>query len=372
MTTPRQAPSRPKTAAFLLALLVMLAAPGAWAVEGARPDDVARFLAGMQPAADSPLTPLTRESAWQQHAKALDAIWAGLHERQLSRIRTWSAANLAQPQPVVFYMFSGPDFLYADAFFPNRSTYVMSGLEPVGKLPVVTPASRHMLSSGLAGLRSSMGTLLSYSFFITKMMKTDLTTSAFKGTLPILYIFLARSGKKLHDASLVSINAEGAVVPAGDPGAQASAQGVRITFSGGEGPEQTLYYFQTDISDYGLKRSAFLKFCEALGNADAFVKSASYLMHSDSFSRIREFLLTRSGTVVQDDSGIPLRYFKADEWQLQPFGRYLGPISEFPDRYQVNLTSLYHKSNPPRLDFGVGYRWRPNESNLLLAIKKPK
>ena len=153
----------------------MMAAPGASAVEGAKPDDVARFLAGLQPAANSPLAPLTRDPAWQQHAKTLDTIWAGLDERQLSKIRAWSAANLTQPQPVVFYMFSGPDFLYADAFFPNRSTYVLSGLEPVGKLPVLTPASRHVLSPGLAGLRASMGSLVSYSFFITKVMKTDLT-----------------------------------------------------------------------------------------------------------------------------------------------------------------------------------------------------
>jgi len=368
MTTPRQA----RIPALALAVLVIMAAPSASAVEGAKPDDVARFLAGLQPAAGSPIAHLTREPAWQQHAKALDTIWAGLDERQLSRIRAWSAANLTQPQPVVFYMFSGPDFLYADAFFPNRSTYVLSGLEPVGKLPVLTPASRHILSPGLAGLRASMGSLVSYSFFITKVMKTDLTTSTFKGTLPLLYIFLARSGKKIHEVSFVSIDKDGAVVPAGPEGAQGFAHGAKIVFSGSEGRLQTLYYFQTDISDYGLRRSAFLKFCEALGNADGFIKSASYLMHSDSFSRVREFLLTRSGTLVQDDSGIPLRYFKSDEWQLRPFGRYLGPISEFPDRYQVNLTSLFHRSNPPRLDFGVGYRWRPNESNLLLAVKKPK
>jgi hypothetical protein len=363
--------SQARTFVFAAAVLIVTAVPGAWAVEGAKPNDVARFLAGLQPAADSPLAPLTRDPAWQQHAKALDAIWAGLDDRQLSKIRSWSAANLSQPQPVVFYMFSGPDFLYADAFFPNRSTYVMSGLEPVGKVPTVAPG-RRSLAPALAELRGSMATVVNYSFFITKVMKTSLSESTFKGTLPILYVFLARSGKKIHDVTLVALDKDGAVVPAGQEGAQASAQGVKITFSAGEGPPQTLYYFQTDISDYGLRKSPFLKFCEALGNAEAFIKSASYLMHNDSFSRIREFLLTRSGALVQDDSGIPLRYFKPDEWQLRPFGRYLGPIGEFPDRYQVNLTSLFQKSNPPRLDFGVGYRWRPNESNLLLAVKKPK
>ena len=151
------------------------------------------------------------------------------------------------------------------------------------------------------------------------------------------------------------------MVPAGQDDAQSTAPGVKIVFSGSEGKPQTLYYFRTDISDDGLKKSGFLKFAEQLGKGDSFIKSASYLPHADSFSRIREFLLDRSQALVQDDSGIPIRFFKPDEWRLRPFGRYLGPIGEFPGRYQKGLNDLFHRSNPPRLDFGVGYRWRPNK-----------
>ncbi len=143
-------------------------------------------------------------------------------------------------------------------------------------------------------------------------------------------------------------------------------------FSGSDGKPQTLYYFRTDISDDGLKKSGFLKFAGNLGKGDSFIKSASYLPHADSFSKIREFLLSQSQALVQDDSGIPLRFFKPDEWRLRPFGHYLGPIGEFPGRYQKGLNDLFHKANAPRLDFGVGYRWRPNELNLLLAEKKAR
>ena len=38
----------------------------------------------------------------------------------------------------MFYMFSGPDFLYANAFFPNASTYILCGIEPVGPVPIST------------------------------------------------------------------------------------------------------------------------------------------------------------------------------------------------------------------------------------------
>ena len=60
--------------------------------------------------------------------------------RQFAGIRNWEVNYLpdaTQPLPVVFYMFSGPDFLYANQFFPNASTYILAGTEPIGPLPDV-------------------------------------------------------------------------------------------------------------------------------------------------------------------------------------------------------------------------------------------
>lgn len=358
-----------KAGALLLAMLIIVAAPRAWAVEGAKADDVARFLAGVEPSADSPLAPITRDPGWQQHARSMNSAWSQLEQGRLSKIRAWSAANLTDPKPVIFYMFSGPDFLHVDAFFPNRSTYVLSGLEPIGQIPVIAGSSRRALMPALAELRGSLGSVLNISFFITNQMRARFTANRFRGVLPILYIFLARSGKTIHGVTLIGIDGNGAVVA---EGTRDAAPGVKIVFSGSDGQMKTLYYFQTDVSNHGLARSGFLKFCEQLGSGEGFVKSASYLLHSEGFSGIREFLLTRTDALIQDDSGIPLRHFKAEEWRLQPFGRYLGPIALFSSKYQNKLNDLFRKSNPDRLDFGVGYRWRPNESNLLLAAKKPR
>jgi hypothetical protein len=74
--------------------------------------------------------------------------------------------------------------------------------------------------------------------------------------------------------------------------------------------------------------------------------------------------------VLQDDTGPPLNTYKADKWTLQPFGRYTMPISEFHNRYQTSMRTLFDKGNPPAFDFSVGYRWRPGQSNLLLATRK--
>jgi len=347
--------------AAAIGLLCLGLPHGAWA-QSASANDTARFLAGMEVPADSALAKFVREPGWQQHARYFDSAWTQLERQQLSKIRPWTEQNLKQRQPTLYYLFSGPDFLYADAFFPGATTYVLAGLEPVGPMPEITERTRHSLPS----LRASLNTVLNYSFFITADMRGRLNASQLPGTLPILYVFLARAGKTIREVSLVSIDKDGLVqapAPQGTPG-------VKIVFVGSDGMNRTLYYFRTDLSDGGVRRSSFLQFCEKLGTGDALLKSASYLMHSDGFSKVRQFVLDRSQSIVQDDSGIPLRSFKPEQWELHLYGTYSGPVEVFANRADPKLRELYRKGNPPKLDFGVGYRWRGHDSNLLIAVKK--
>ena len=164
----------------------------------------------MPPSAQSPLAPLTKDRAWLQHAAFFDRAFGQLEQRQISKIRAWSEANITAPRPTMFYMFSGPDFLYADAFFPKATTYVLSALEPVGSVPDLARL-RASAGSTLYNVERSLSTILTFSFFITRHMKSDLHAGQVNGTLPILYVFLARSGKTIRDVSMVTINEEGAV-----------------------------------------------------------------------------------------------------------------------------------------------------------------
>jgi hypothetical protein len=201
-------------------------------------------------------------------------------------------------------------------------------------------------------------------------MRADLSVGRVNGTLPILYVFLARSGKTVREVTRVRLDEQGALQPDVDGARSSAARGVKIVFSGSDDEPRTLYYFSTNLADDGVKNSKFLQFLETLAPGDGLVKSASYLLHSGGFSKVRDFLLANCAAMVQDDSGIPLRYYDPKKWDLQPFGRYLGPIGVFPGRYQPNYATLFR--NTRSIDFGIGYRWRPNESNLLLAVKKPE
>jgi hypothetical protein len=348
-----------RIAACAAALLLSIVVPARGA-EPASADDTARFLAGMQPSAASPLTPLTRDSRWLAHKNRFDAAFAPFEKGHLAKIRAWSATNLTKRRPVVFYMFSGPDFLHADAFFPEATTYVLAALEPVGKIPVVTDLRAAQVTQ-LSGLVASLRTMLGYSFFITENMQAK-----HQGAVPILYVLLARSNKTIHEVNLITVNERGEVQPDGSGRAKSDVHGAQIVFSDAQGRKKTLYYFNANVRNDGVKNSGFLKFAEQLGEGDSLLKSTSYLLHKEWFSAIRSFLLDQSATIVQDDSGIPLRYFDGGNWQLRPFGHYLGPIGTFARYRQPKLGELFRSRAAP-MPFGIGYKWRPNESNLLVA-----
>ena len=340
----------------------------------------AQFLAGLTEIDDAAVLGLTQKPSWQQHARFFDTAWASLERNQLGKVRAWAKANTPDSfasKATLFYMFSGPDFLYADTIFPNASTYLLCGMEPIGPLPDVSKLAPGALGGELRALRESLDSVLSFSFFLTKEMKVDLQAHTFSGTLPILYIFMARSGKTICDVTYVSLDSDGGVTPltatqSATRSAKSPASGVRISFvANGSATPQTLYYFSTDISDSGLKQSGFLNFCKTQAPGNSCVKSASYLMHESYFSTIRSFLLENSSSLVQDDSGVPCSFFTPEAWRLQFFGSYPGPIPLFKSYTQPKLAEYYRTSNPAPLDFGIGYRHHAGESTLMVATRKP-
>jgi hypothetical protein len=352
-------------ALFALARALQAAPPAA----GPGIDETARFLAGISAAPGSPLEPFNAEAHWVDHARFFDLAWAKLDARRLQRIRLWEAGTIHASLPVMYYMFSGPDYLYADAFFPNAKTYILCGTEPVGGVPDVLHTTAATLPPVLKNLETSLYSVLNFGYFITKDMRKDLQNQEASGTVPLLMIFLARSHKHILDASYISLDGGGGVHPGGGKGA---IQGIRFTFKSEQGgPVKTLYYFKTDISNSGIHGTpGFLKFCQGFGVGDSLLKSASYLLHIGEFSDIRNFLLNRSQTILEDDSGIPISYFTPDKWTLRVFGNYVGPIGLFKQNYQPQLEELFQKSNPAPLNFGMGYRWDTTHTSLILAIRR--
>ena len=332
-------------------------------------DATAKYLAGL-PVRGTPMEGHGSDPGWATHATDLDRAWERLEKQQLSKIRAWAPQALGaahEDSGPMFYLFSGPDFLYANAFFPNASTYILCGIEPVGPVPDIDKIPRHILPSALANLRKSLDSVLSWSFFITKNMKVDLRQVQLSGTLPVLYVFLARAGCTIDSVTPVALDRDGNFVPEG----KGTAPGAKIIFFSPSGREQTLYYFTSDLADWGIKANpGFGKFCEQQGKGVTLLKAASYLMHSNNFSMVRGFLLAHSKLILEDDSGIPFRFFDRNKWDVRLSGRYHGPINRFKQHTQPDLVQADAESKPAPLEFSFGYQWQPSRSSLLVATPK--
>jgi len=387
--------------------------------------DTAKLLAGIEVDSSSKLADIQERATWREHHRFLDNSWSQLEEQQLAKVRAWADTQLSNINTVprdVFYPFSGPDFLYAHTFFPKGKQYVLIGLEPVGTIPDLETLSEYQQNTKLLEVKNSLYAILQWSFFRTKDMQVDLQQ---QGVLPIIFFFLARTNNRILDVSYIELNENARIQSADDKNSADSEEtsagdtskdatetasadaseeeadenqssegeegaeedvtgetedeknaipGVKISFvSEGKTKVQTLYYFSTDLSDEGMEKTPqFAKFVQTLDRPVTYLKAASYLMHYDYFSQIRDLILSKTESLLQDDSGIMVRDFDEDQWKLSFYGNYTPPRAPFNQQeYQPDLTEIYRTTEEiPSLDFGIGYNFGPNESNLMLAIER--
>lgn len=348
-----------------------------WNLPGANVslNDAARMLAGMAPARVSDgFADVRRTEAWRRHQREMDKLWADYEGRHEGPIRQWAAQempDLARAQ-TLFYPFSGPDFLFAQAFFPRAETMVMCGLEPAEGLPMMNQLSPAEVSAGLGTLRTAISSVIQFSFFITKDMRNDLQASRFKGVLPVLLVFMARSGHAVESVDAIRISGDGS--PVITPVEAGSAPGLMIRCRSPRGGLVRVFYVRQNLADDSLKPGGpFLAFVRQVAPGVAFTKSASYLMHESYFSTIRNHLLNERSGLVQDPSGVPYRNFDQSVWDLRLYGGYRRTLDLFGEgAQQPDLAQAYAEGRhgARSLPFGIGYLYHPNATCLMVARRR--
>jgi hypothetical protein len=346
------------------------------APDTANVQNVAAYLAGMPPQAGTGLAELAAQPAWQAFAKDQDKSWVKYRTTHTDRMNHWAASELDSVRlatSTLFYPFSGPDFLNAFTLFPSASTYVMVGLEPVGSVPSSANLENPAI---LPAVKKSLWSVLNFSFFRTNDMAVDLKSVNLDGAVPLIMLFAARTGNHLQSVRPVQLDAQGQLHEVTDttraPGSKV-IPGAELKLQAADGSEKTVYYFSADLSDWKLgTKDAPLRYVRTLGPLTTYVKSATYLMHKSYFSKIRNLVLERSNYLLQDDSGIAMKYFPKNNWQFTYYGTYRRPINLFAKQYQPELTAAYHDTlrHARPLPFGTGYNWRQTDSNLLLAKRR--
>jgi len=340
-------------------------------------DDVARFIAGLPGSPGSTLAALEQTDAWKQHQRQLDDAWAKADRSLVQKLTAFQTSELndsALTSAPVFYPFGGPDALTMTAFFPHAPTYVMVGLEPAGTLPSVADLTNKDTAAYLAATRETVSSVLERSFFITKQMDQQLRGQVADGLLlPILHL-LVRRGDAILGFRYVRLDDKGNVIDrAADykaPG-RFGNKGVEIEFHSPTEPRpQRLFYFSVNLSDERLtENTPFLAYLSKLKGSTTLLKATSYMPHNRTFSLIRSQILSISGAVLQDDSGVPYRYFNSADWTTQLYGAYTHPYGSFAWIVQPDLQQAFAKGAKP-LDLRLSYGFSKAPSNLLLAKRR--
>jgi len=136
---------------------------------------------------------------------------------------------------------------------------------------------------------------------------------------------------------------------------------------------QTIVYFRAQAQDTAIhQRPGVLTFLDQEAPYPTFLKSASYLLHGNEFSVVRTLVLKNSRLILEDDSGIPLRFLKAPEWTVTFYGKYDRPVKDFNYGYQSDVARIYADGKAVKpLPFSFGYHWKDGASSVLLAARNP-
>ncbi len=331
---------------------------------------------------DEQFKPLITDSGFKKFSSTINSRWSNFEQEKLSALKTWQSAHLKYyPDTVktVFYPFSGPDILFATQFYPQATNFVLIGLEPVGTYPSLSDTSftKH-IGKYYNNINTSLNAILKFSFFRTLSMEADFKNTHVNGTLHLLNLFLTKMNYSVCSSEPMAIDTNGKAIIVDSFEALAKSQyagkGIHIHYLDNAKQKKELTYWSADVSDENmLKHPELLVYLKGMDNTmHTYMKGASYLCYLANFDEIRNVILAKSKTLLQDDSGVPVRFFLNPDWQLHFFGTYKKPINLFAHKYQARLDSIYNKApnKPEALDFGIGYIYEDKASNMMLGVRK--
>ena len=254
--------------------------------------------------------------------------------------------NLSSVGKSLFYPFAGPDISNPLLLFPDIEQYVLVGMEFPGHPEIVHKKFQ------LAEFQPQVEGFLRVGFFKTMDMSAQMYHD--QGIIPILVAQIGLLGGMVEN-----------IVMNSHP-----FNGIIVDFVHNNKPKK-LYYYRTNLNDNNDKAKFFEFMLKNNLLDNCMLKASSYKLHQTEFKQLRQFMSDNCPNIIQDDTGIPVRYLQAQKREIQLFGNYVHPYGdEFKPYYQKELATLYEKTdNKIKLDFCYGYGCKKIEANLLIAKK---
>ncbi len=359
-------------------------------VHSSRWQEQALLLAGQSLPPESPFYELSLCLSFRRHAAAMDVFWDQVRKDSLNEMIPWRKRNVPRElarNPVV-YPLSGADYLNAYALFPEAPQYLFIALESPGVLPDLYRMTEREREQGLAAIRRAVATVASVNYMKSKILRKEMSNAYMPGTLPVFLLLAAGLGHTVEEVHPVILDAAGNMLdsewatdnPALRKGRRAEAPGVihglrMVIRDPASQQSKTVMYLQVRLREeavgLGTREGRFLR---KIHNCNTIFKAAVYLLHDDDYEAVRRFVLDRSDLILQDDSGLPYRFFRAEDWEEHLFGTYtrIPPLGGIPNPPQQPLLArrFRERSEPLTFPYGYGVLQGKGKSNLMLFVKK--
>jgi hypothetical protein len=283
----------------------------------------------------------------------------------------------------VFYPFSGADFVNLYAFYPDAQLNTMVALEPPGKISDPNTLTPDQLRGGLNSLQNTMQQMAEQNYFTRRKMRSEFANPHFAGVSALLIIFMTRLGLSIDHWEKVELNEKGRLVPLlastnlnASTNRASSMEGIKIYYhKPGDMYSRELAFVKMLISENSADENVSQgKFFSNVKAYNLILKSAEYILQLPRYERFIQTIVSKTETVVQDDSGIPFHAFNKKVWDVQLFGTYTGraKLQNTPNVADQNdLKSEYlSQVNYLPFKFGYGVLKGKNKSNLMILTKK--
>lgn len=347
----------------------LVLAPGTGsAAQPLSPDAIARVLAGMETAVPAGVP--VQEPRLVEYAKKATGHWQEYERRIGTPMQKWAHGELvAAPGATIFYPFSGPDFATVQRMYPDASRFVLVAMQRAEPPPALDRATAADLASFMGRFGEAWKQFAQIGFFRTLDLDEEAKHPGLRaGTVAPMLAFAVRSGYSVVSVDPIRVNEAGSdlEVHPGPRGDRSTWNCVRIALQAGS-RRVLLDYVRMNLSDASLGENPGERaWIERMAANRTVLKAASHLLQTPRFGIVRDALLERAPSILQDETGIEYTAL-AKAFDVKLYGRFTKPHQLFNPEAQKALAQAYRNSADVKpLSFRVSYQRQP-EANLQVA-----
>ncbi|MBW7857444.1 MAG: hypothetical protein H3C43_03915 [Leptonema sp. (in: Bacteria)] len=320
---------------------------------------------------------ILKKPYYLKHQKVMQSLWQSIQQNRIDKIIPWQQEHIGQNarNKTAFYPLSGGDIVNFSLIYPQADRYIMVAMEKRGDIPNPVELTESQLQGGLVSVEQMIENIARTGYFFSRLMNQHMNPEKYGifGTMPTVAVFLVQLGHTLQSIEKTCIDDSGKLMP--ELVTKCDLPSYRIRFRDGRsGIHKEVIYISARIVDSLFQENKPSgKFFQELGRTSVMLKAAVYLLHSPKYKGVADFILNNADIVVQDDSGLPYRYFEADDWTIKLYGAFVGPpqltgIQYYPQHDLVK--AFREKSNPLPFEFGYGQVSASHKSGMIVAVRK--